>query len=66
MIKIILYPNDPVIEWDVKTDHIAVGDGNGKDLVVSFFTQEIENKGAFFTDSNGLEMQRRELAFKDI
>jgi lysosomal alpha-mannosidase len=66
MVKIRLYPNDSVIEWDVKTDHIAVGDGIGKDIVLNFFTKDIDNKNAFFTDSNGLEMQKRELSYKDF
>jgi lysosomal alpha-mannosidase len=43
-----------------------VADGNGKDVVVNFFTKDVDNKGVFYTDSNGLEMQKRELSFKDI
>ena len=66
MVKVRLYANDPVIEWDVKTDSIGVADGHGKDVVLNFFTKDVDNKGIFYTDSNGLEMQKRELSFKDI
>ncbi len=58
-VKIRLYQDDPVIEFDVRTDEISVRDGHGKDVTVNFFTPDIDNAGRFYTDSNGLEMQKR-------
>jgi hypothetical protein len=47
------------MEFDVRTDEISVRDGFGKDLTVNFYTPDIDNRGKFYTDSNGLEMQKR-------
>ena len=67
MVKVRLHPNDPVIEWDVKTEQVAVvEDGVGKDVVLRFKAQEIDNRGTFYTDANGLEMQKRDITFKDL
>jgi len=33
----------------------------GQEVVVQFFAQDIQNGGYFYTDSNGLEMQERQL-----
>ncbi len=59
-----LYFDDPVIEWEVTTDAIWVGDDQGKDLTINFASKEINNKGVFYTDANGLEMQQRVLSFQ--
>jgi lysosomal alpha-mannosidase len=56
-----LYEDDPVIEFDVRTDEISVKDGYGKDVTINFFTPDVDNNGKFYTDSNGLEMQKRKL-----
>lgn len=59
VVKARMFANDPVIEWDVKTDEIPISYGVGKELVVSFSSKQIINDGIFYTDSNGLEMQKR-------
>lgn len=34
---------------------------NGEDVTVNFYSPDIKNDGTFYTDSNGLEMQKRKL-----
>lgn len=34
---------------------------NGEDVTVNFYSPDIKNNGVFFTDANGLEMQKRTL-----
>jgi Glycosyl hydrolases family 38 C-terminal domain len=63
-VKARLYFDDPVIEWDIRTEEIPVSDMQGKEITVNFASKEIVNSGIFYTDSNGLEMQRRVLPFK--
>ena len=36
----------------------------GHEVTVNFFAPNIQNKGVFYTDSNGLEMQKRILNFR--
>jgi hypothetical protein len=36
----------------------------GHEITVNFIAPEINNKGVFFTDSNGLAMQKRVLNFQ--
>ena len=54
------------MEFDVRTDEISVKDGFGKDLTVNFYTPDIDNRGKFYTDSNGLEMQKRHTKAQDV
>lgn len=36
----------------------------GHEVTINFIAPELDNKGVFFTDSNGLAMQRRELNYR--
>jgi len=58
-VKVRLYHDDPLIEFDVRTDQIDVTDQLGKDLTVNFYSPDIDNQGVFYTDANGLQMQKR-------
>ena len=40
---------------------IPISDGLGKEIVANWEIDGFENDGVFYTDSNGLEMQRRVL-----
>jgi hypothetical protein len=51
------------MEVDVRTDEISIKDGIGKDLTVNFFSPDVDSRDEFYTDSNGLEMQKRKLKF---
>ena len=51
-----------VIEWDVLLHGIPIeDDGLGKEVVVNWQLLDFENESTFYTDSNGLEMQKRVL-----
>lgn len=54
------YKDWPVTEWDVILYGIP-DDGQGKEVVVTWYTPDIDSKETFYTDSNGLEMQKRVL-----
>jgi hypothetical protein len=43
------------IEWNVNLGSIP-NDGKGKEVTVNWESLDIDNKGVFYTDSNGLEM----------
>ena len=49
-----------LIEFQVELGPVPVTDDQGKSVTVNWkFFGEFEPKGEFWTDSNGLEMQRR-------
>lgn len=58
-----MFEDDPVLEWEVRTESIPVADGQGKEITVNFYSPSIINDGAFYTDANGMEMQKRKLRF---
>lgn len=49
-----------MLKFDVK----LYGIPSKEEVTVNFHAPLIANNGVFFTDSNGLEMQRRELNFR--
>lgn len=49
-----------LIKFDVELSSINIGDGLNKDVTVNWKMYDgFDPKGEFFTDSNGLEMQKR-------
>lgn len=53
-----------IIEFDVELNPIPISDGRGKDVTVNFkMFNGFDAKGKFWTDSNGLEMQERNVEF---
>jgi len=44
---------------------ITIGDGKGREVVQLLTHSEIENNGVFYTDSNGLDMQKRRYGKQD-
>jgi hypothetical protein len=54
----------PVIKFDVVMFGIPRNLEFGHEVVASFYATEVENGGTFFTDSNGLAMQRRILNYR--
>ena len=61
-----LLPDMPeAIEWEVRLHGVPVSDGFGKEVVANWeFPGFQEGHQTFYTDSNGLEMQRRILNFR--
>ena len=51
-----------LIEFEVELAPVPVKDGQGKDITVNWrFYDSFDPKGTFYTDSNGLEMQERQI-----
>lgn len=55
-----------MIEVDVTVGGVPVADRIGKEITVNFYVEEIDNDKTFYTDSNGLEMQLRELNYRPM
>jgi len=54
----------PVIRVDVDLGSLPELHVDGYEVVVEFYAEKFNNEGVFFTDSNGLEMQKRVLNFR--
>jgi len=55
---------DEIIEFDVELSEIPMLDERGKDIVVNWkMFDDFEANNTFWTDSNGLEMQKRVLNY---
>ena len=50
-----------MIEFEVMLHGIPISDGKGKEVVTNWEILGFDNAGVFYTDSNGLEMQKRVL-----
>ena len=48
----------PVIQFEWTVGHIPEDDGQGKEIIVRY-SSDIASNAAFYTDSNGRELQRR-------
>lgn len=53
-----------LIKFDVLMYGIPMTN-QGQEVTVNFHAPKVRNGGVFYTDSNGLEMQRRELNHRD-
>ncbi len=57
------YSTSVYSEWDVILYSLP-NDGQGHEVTVNFASLEIDNNNTFYTDSNGLEMQKRVLNYR--
>lgn len=55
--------NENVVELETFIDSIPVSDGIGKEIVLHVNTN-LTNNQTFYTDSNGLELQKRILNYR--
>ncbi|CDW86710.1 glycosyl hydrolases family 38 protein [Stylonychia lemnae] len=62
-VKVQIYPDDMMIEWDVVLDEIPRTEV-GKEVTINFHATEITNSQTFFTDVNGLQMIERHLNYR--
>lgn len=60
-VVITLAPGASTIEWEVQLHGIPVSGDKGKEVVALWDVLEFDNGATFYTDSNGLEMQKRVL-----
>jgi lysosomal alpha-mannosidase len=54
----------PVLRFDVELHGVPYDKKIGHEVTVNFITPEIDNQNVFYTDSNGLAMQRRQLNYR--
>jgi lysosomal alpha-mannosidase len=54
----------PVLRVDVELYGIPYDPAIGHEVTVNFLAPEIDNAGVFYTDANGLAMQRRVLNYR--
>ena len=54
----------PLSEWDVVLYGLPDLNDQGLEVTVNFKSLDIDNNNTFYTDSNGLEMQKRILNFR--
>mmetsp|Transcript_30441 Transcript_30441/g.29827 ORF Transcript_30441/g.29827 Transcript_30441/m.29827 type:complete len:161 (+) Transcript_30441:122-604(+) len=64
LVKMRVYKNLPISEWDVTLNGIPDDNKNGMEVTMNWMALEIDNEDVFYTDSNGLEMQKRELDYR--
>ena len=54
-----MVPGSKLIEFEVKLHGIPVNDNVGREVVANWQVVDFDNADTFYTDSNGLEMQKR-------
>lgn len=64
MIHVTIDNDLDVLKVDVDMDSLPMGSNGGNEVVAIFEVQNFRNKGVFWTDSNGLEMQERKLNYR--
>jgi hypothetical protein len=58
------YDEGQAAEWDVHLSSVAVDDDQGREVTVNWKLDNFNNNRTFYTDSNGLEMQKRVLNWR--
>jgi len=63
--NVFVIPGQKELRWKVNMHGIPVEQDKGMEAVVNWELQEFVNDGVFYTDSNALEMQKRQLNFRE-
>jgi hypothetical protein len=64
IVTIRLFNKLPTIEFEVFLGELPLTDF-GSEATINFISYDIDNQETFYTDSNGLEMQKRILNFRE-
>ena len=59
------YDESPAAEWEVHLGEIPTSYGQGREVTVNWLLDDFNNNNTFYTDSNGLEMQKRVLNYRE-
>ena len=62
-VRVRYYDEQSSAEWEVYLNGLP-NDGHGREVTVNWKASEIHNDNTFYTDSNGLEMQKRILNYR--
>ena len=60
------YDEGHAAEWDVLLSSVPVDDDQGREVTVNWKLDNFNNNRTFYTDSNGLEMQKRVLNWRQF
>ena len=69
MVRVLFSPTlfNEIVKFEVELNSVPVSDNENKDITVNWkFYDGFDPKGEFWTDSNGLEMQKREINKRDM
>jgi len=64
IVHVSIDPDLAVLRFDVDLDSLPLEPYNGFEVVPNFRVLDFKNNGTFYTDSNGLEMQKRVLNYR--
>ena len=64
VVRVSIEDDLPVLRFDVELYGIPYNKKVGHEVTVNFLAPELDNKGVFYTDSNGLAMQKRILNYR--
>ena len=59
------YDESPAAEWDVHLGEVPLSENQGREVTVNWKIDNFDNNKTFYTDSNGLEMQKRILNYRE-
>ncbi len=59
------YDEFPAAEWDVHLGEVPISNAQGREVTVNWLMSDFDNNKTFYTDSNGLEMQKRILNYRE-
>ena len=62
-VRVRYYDETGESEWEVYLGGLP-NDGQGREVTVNWKAYEVHNNNTFYTDSNGLEMQKRILNYR--
>lgn len=62
-VRVRYYDEQSEAEWEVNLSGLP-NDNQGREVTINWKASEIHNNNTFYTDSNGLEMQKRTLNYR--
>ncbi len=62
-VRVRYYDESHSSEWEVYLNDLP-NDAHGREVTINWKSYDIKNNGTFWTDSNGLEMQKRVLNYR--
>jgi Glycosyl hydrolases family 38 C-terminal domain len=62
-VRLRYYDESPSSEWEVYLGGLP-NDNHGREVTVNWKAYDFKNSGVFYTDSNGLEMQKRVMNYR--
>ena len=64
IVRVTIDPELKVPKFDVDLNSLPTPILQGFEVITHWHAHDFDNKGVFYTDSNGLEMQKRQLNYR--